>query len=391
MLSEPIESRYRKENRMFHSGAFAIAAGVVGLGTAATTGIMGMQAANRAAGATAATGKKMQQQTAKATEGYDKKVRKATRQLEQQQNKLRRQIEAIDPNIYIPRYDLRGATLEGIEAANRVTANTLQQLEQVAPGSAMARQQVGGIINSYLRGEVPQDVREQTMRNIAEMGGAGFNIATAGRGMGIQAPQANLARSLGLTSLNLQQTGINAAQSWQQMANQFIQSPTQMMAFGLQGRAQDINVAQANIENQFRKAGALGDINTQMFGAQTGLAQKLYEAQTGQAQTAYDVGQQNIAARLAASQAQSQAIQGIGSAATGAIMGAGSAYNQAAQARATSTTPMESGFYAGEIGAANAYNVAPSQLSYQKPTGGFLGIGGQKGGFYYTPSGVYGR
>ena len=358
MIDLPIEKRYSKANRMFHSSGFAIAAGVVAVGAAAGSAAISMSASDRAAKAQGAAGKKYKKQLATATDEFIGR-----------QDALRKRLNKINPNIQIPEYDLENATLEGIASANRVTANTLQQLEKVAPGSEQARAQVGNIIGSYLRGEIPQDVQEQTMRNIAEMGGAGFNIATAGRGMGVQAPQANLARNLGLTSLNLQQTGINAAQSWQQMAGQFIQSPTQMMQLGLMGRGQDIDVAQANIQNRFRQIEGIGNINMQS-----------YNALTGQAQQGYQVGQQNIAANLAAQQSIASGVQSIGSATAGALSGMGSAYGQLPTAQGASTTPTSSGFYTGQVGAANAYNVAPSQLSYQKG-----------GGFYYTPSGVYGR
>lgn len=315
---------------MFHSSAFAIAAGVVGVAGAATSAGMGMAAADRAARAQGAAGKKLQKQTAAATSEYEKAARKFNRQ----QNKLKQQIAAIDPTINIPQFNLAGATTEGIEAANRATANTLQQLERVAPGSEQARQQVGQIINSYLQGQVPQDVQEQTMRMIAERGGAGFNIATAGRGMAVpSAPQANLARSLGLTSLELQQQGANLAGSWQSIAGQFVARPETFMQFALQGRGQDIDVAQANITNRFRQLGMISDITGQQLGA----AQNIYSAQTGQAQTAYGAAQQGIEATLAARQATAQGVQGISSAAAGALGGIGSAYGQLAAAQQPAT------------------------------------------------------
>ena len=256
MLCEPIETRYRKENKMFHSSAFAIAAGVVGVAGAATSAGMGMAAADRAAKAQGAAGKKYRQQLSQATGSYESRLKKATKTFQKQQNQLRRQVESMDVSINIPQYDLSQATLEGIEAANRVTANTLQQLETVAPGSAQARQQVGTIINSYLRGEVPQDVQEQITRMTAERAGAGFRPPQGGAmgPSGFQAAQGQLARNLGLTSLELQQTGANMASSWQQTANSFIQSPTQMMALGLQGRGQDINVVNANVRNRMNNS-----------------------------------------------------------------------------------------------------------------------------------------
>jgi hypothetical protein len=333
MLDSFIEDRYSKRSRpIFHSSGFAIAAGVVGVGAAAASAGISMSASDRAAKAQSAAGRKLQKQTAEATSAYERRLKRATRKFTRQQNKLRREVEAIDPTINIPAYDLQGATAEGIEAANKVTANTLQQLERVAPGSTEARQQVGSIIGSYLRGEIPRDVQEQTMRSIAEFAGAGFNPATAGKVGGFQAAQGFVPRQALLTSLDLQQTGINAAQSWQQMAGQFIQSPTQMMALGLQGRAQDINVAQANIANQFRRAGALSGITSDIYGAQTGMAQTLYGAQTGQAQQGYQVGQENIAANLAAQQAIAQGVGDIGEAASGAL--AGVSYSKIAQMRA---------------------------------------------------------
>ena len=42
------------------------------------------------------------------------------------------------------------------------------------------------------------------------------------------------------------------------------------------------------------------------------------------------------------------------------------------------------GFYGNQVTAANAYGVAPNQLSYQKSSGGFLGMGGTPGGYYYN-------
>jgi hypothetical protein len=334
MLDSFIEDRYSKRSRpIFHSSAFAITAGVVGVAAAGAGAAVSISSADRAAKAQARAGRAYERRLKKSGSKYERSVRKFNRQ----QKKLKKRVQAIDPTINIPQYDLRGATLEGIETANQITANTLQQLEKVAPGSTEARQQVGSIIESYLRAEVPQDVQEQTMRMIAERGGAGFNIATAGRGMGPQAPQADLARSLGLTSLQLQQTGINAAQSWQQLAGQFIQSPTQMMALSLQGRGQDITVAQANIANKFRQLGMIGDINAQQLGAM----RELYGMEAGQAQTGYQVGQQNIASNLAAQQAIGQGIQSVGSAASGALMGVGAAYGQQAAAQAAAPVPTQ--------------------------------------------------
>jgi hypothetical protein len=314
MLDIPIEQRYSKENRMFHSSGFAIAAGVVAVGAAAGSAAISMSASDKAAKAQAGAGRK-----------YNKQLAQATGTFNQQQQKLKKQLQKMNVEINIPQYNLQNATVEGIEAANRVTANTLKQLETVAPGSAQARQQVGTIINSYLRGEVPQDVQEQITRMTAERAGAGFRLPQGGAmgPSGFQASQGQLARNLGLTSLDLQQTGMeyswkNAAQAFTMMAR-----PEEFMSLGLQGRGQDINVAQANISNRMAQLEMIGGIN---------LGQ--YNAATGQAQTGYGVAQQGIEATLASRQAIAQGVQSIGSATSGALSGMGSAYGQLATANA---------------------------------------------------------
>lgn len=313
MLDIPIEKRYSKENRMFHSSGFAIAAGVVAVGAAAGSAAISMSASDKAAKAQAGAGRKYNEQLAQATGTFN-----------QQQQKLKKQLQKMNVEIDIPEYNLQNATVEGIEAANRVTANTLQQLETVAPGSAQARQQVGTIINSYLRGEVPQDVQEQVTRMTAERAGAGFRLPQGGAmgPSGFQASQGQLARNLGLTSLDLQQTGMeyswkNAAQAFTMMAR-----PEEFMTLGLQGRGQDINVAQANIRNRMAQIEMIGNINMGQ-----------YNAATGQAQTGYGVAQQGIESTLASRQAIAQGVQSIGSATAGALSGMGSAYGQLATAQ----------------------------------------------------------
>lgn len=293
--------------------AVAIGTSVVALGGTAVSAGMQMSAADRAARAQGAAGKK-----------YTKQLRKATDTYNRQQDELRSRIEAIDPTIQIPEYNLQNATAEGIKAANKVTANTLKQLEKVAPGSTQARQQVGNIIGSYLRGEIPQDVQQQTMRSIAEFGGAGFNPATAGRVGGFQAAQGLVPRQFGDTSMRLQQAGMeynwrNTAQAFNMMAR-----PETYMAFGLQGRGQDINIAQANIANRMAQAEMIGGIN---------LGQ--YNAMTGQAQAGYGVAQQGIQSTLASRQAAAQGVSDVSQAIGQAGMSGYGAYSQYATAKAS--------------------------------------------------------
>lgn len=82
-----------------------------------------------------------------------------------------------------------------------------RMLRAAIPGyDAMVGKQ-GEIISSMLSGELPQDVVGQIQRNSAERAGAG---GFGGSGMG-----RNLeARDLGLTSLQLTQQGLSAAERW---------------------------------------------------------------------------------------------------------------------------------------------------------------------------------
>ena len=326
LLPDPLGNN--RHPQMFHSSGFAIAAGVVAVGAAAGSAAISMSAADRA--------KKAQ---GKAAASFKKALK----------------------NVKAPEYNVGSM----IADAAQISAAQRKELEKFQPGAAALRKrsvgqlnQAMGITDEYLRGEIPQDVREQTMRDIAEFGGAGFNPATAGQTGGFQAAQALVPRQFGLTSLDLQRTGLAAvpaiqgtAQNWQQLAKAFTADP---LAVG---------------ELQYRYAMGAAEVN---MAKATGV---------------YSANKENIAASYAAQQAVGQGISQIGQATSGALMGMSGAAGQ----MGASTTPNSSGFYSGQIGAANAYNVAPSQLSYQKSSGGFMGMGGTSGGYYYNPSGSYGR
>jgi hypothetical protein len=361
LLPDPLGND--KHSQMFHSSGFAIAAGVIAVGAAAGSAAISMSAADRAKKAQGAAGG-----------AYKKQLTKATNQFIKQQDEVKSKIAAIDPNLNIPEYNLQGATLESIDAANKITANTLQQIENIVPGSAQARGQVmqslgqwennlnqqyqglqanqglidqqRGVVGSMLRGELTPVQQEQINRVIAERGGAGFNPATAGRVGGFQTAQAQLADQLRQSSearilagmqlapgVNEQQRGLaasslglsegfrglqNTAQSWQQLASSFTQNVPQIMGIGLQGRGQDIQVQQYGIQNAFEQQGLLSQIN-----------QGNYAARTGQAQGIYGVNKENIAASYAAQQAVGQGVSDIGQATSGALMGM--SYASAAQ------------------------------------------------------------
>jgi len=338
-----------KHSQMFHSSGFAIAAGVVAVGAAAASGAISMSAADKAAKAQGKAGGK-----------YSKQLQAATDQYIQQQNQVKKKISKIDPNLKIPEFKLENATLESINAANKITANTLQQIENIVPGSAEARgqamQSIGnwennlnqqyqglqanqglidqqrGVVSSMLRGELTPVQQEQINRVIAERAGAGFNPATAGRTGGFQTAQAGLADQLRQSSeqrilagmqlapsVNEQQRGLaasslglsegfrglqNTAQNWQQLAGAFTQNVPQIMGLGLQGRGQNIQVQQYGIQNAFEQQGLLSQIN-----------QGNYAALTGQAQNIYGINKDNAAASYAAQQAVAQGVSDIGKAA----------------------------------------------------------------------------
>jgi len=155
------------------------------------------------------------------------------------------------------------------EAAQKATASRLAEIERVMPGATAQREQASNIIQQMQRGEIPKDVQEQTMRSIAEYGGAGFNPATAGRAGGFQMAQGLVPRQFGQTSLGLQQAGSSAAMSWQQLADTFTYDPFETagfvgpsQAYGQQkasAQAYDDKINAANQSSQTNKIiGAVG-------------------------------------------------------------------------------------------------------------------------------------
>jgi hypothetical protein len=164
------------------------------------------------------------------------------------------------------------------------------------------------VVSSYLRGEVPQDVKDQIMRNVAESAGAGFNPATAGQAGGFQAAQGQMARNLGLTSLDIQGRGLAAmpsvqgtAQNWQQLARAFTADPLDV------GRLQ-LGYQAAQAEVGLQKAKMTSDMYGNMFNAKSGLASNIYAA-----------NKENIAASYAAQQAVATGVSDIGKATSTAL------------------------------------------------------------------------
>jgi hypothetical protein len=340
MIHIPIEQRYDKSRQMFHSGAWVAAGTIISVGAAAAGTAMSTSAANKAAAATGAAGKKM-----------DQRMQEAQQRLVGQLG----QIQAPQWNI-----------ARDIKDAGKITDYNLAELEQIFPGAKTSREIAGQTAIAYQKGEIPKDMRDSIMRSVAELGGAGFAPQQAGQVGGFQAAQGLLSRQLGLQSVQLSQLGNQISQSWQAIAGSFIESPLQVgqARLGYEKAAADIQLAKAQAE-----AGMAVDV----------------------ARGAYGTAVDTIGSKLAANQALASGITSTGQALGGGISGYGAALGAAKAAGTGSTALTSQGFYRDEIGAANVMGVAPKQLSYQKPTGGFLGFGGKEGGFYYNPSGQYGR
>jgi len=121
------------------------------------------------------------------------------------------------------------AANQGISFAQRGTAANVSNQDVVTPGSSAQREQALNLLNSYMQGQVPQDVQQNINRQVAQNLGGGFNLFSGGG----QAPQ-NFARNLGQTSLGLSQFGLSAAPTWQQLANSMVVSPSVGLQAGLQ-------------------------------------------------------------------------------------------------------------------------------------------------------------
>jgi len=98
-----------------------------------------------------------------------------------------------------------GALAEGV---NRISTDQLNAaLERMLPGYSTMRDKVTSNISSYLRGEIPSDVARAIERRGAERG-----ISTGTSGSSFD--EFGKLRNLGITSLELQQQGLNAAGRW---------------------------------------------------------------------------------------------------------------------------------------------------------------------------------
>ena len=142
---------------------------------------------------------------------------------QQQYAQMAPQAQGFASNLY------NQAAQQGIDFSNQGTAQNIRLQNKVTPGSSAQREQALQQINSYIQGQVPQDVQQNINRQVAQNLGGGFNLFSGGG----QAP-ANFARNIGQTSLGLSQFGLSAAPTWQQLANTMVVSPQVGLAAGLQ-------------------------------------------------------------------------------------------------------------------------------------------------------------
>jgi len=320
LLPDPLGND--KHCRMFHSSGFAIAAGVVAVGAAAGSAAISMSAADRAKKAQGAAAAAFKKQQGEAVGKYEKGQKKV--------GKMIKEVKAPQYNLGSMIGDAGQITDYNIQQGQKISDYYQQQLEQFQPGAAQQRQQaqtqIGqamDVISQYLRGDIPQDVKDQITRNVAESAGAGFNPAAEGRVGGFQASKAQLLRNLGLTSLDIQRQGLAAipsiqgtAQNWQQLARAFTADVRAAEPLDV-GRLQ-LGYQTAGAEVGLQKAKMTSDMFSNIYNAQSGLATQIYGA-----------NKENIASSYAAQQAVGQGVSDIGKATSGALTGM--SYASAAQ------------------------------------------------------------
>lgn len=224
----PEELLYNKHQQMFHSVWVAGAIAVVGVGSAVASGVASSNAAKAAA---------------------------------KSQDRLADQQAAL--------------------AEQQTTANRQKEMEGYLPGAEAQRGKISEIVNSMLGGEIPQDVRDETMRTYAEIAGAGYNPFTANKTGGFQIAQGGLARNLGLTSYDIQQQGMGIAADWQAQAANFT---NQVASDRLQQYGQSFQTRNNAIESRYA-----ADM------ANVGMIQGVGSALTSGITTGYGINQQNKA------------------------------------------------------------------------------------------------
>lgn len=337
--------------------AVAIGTTVVAVAGAATAAGMQASAADKAAKAQGAAGKKAAKAERAAMEARERAIKK----LGKGQKLLEKDLKAIQAPVMDIGADIR--------EAERITGYNLSQLERIYPGAANQRQLASLAINDMIQGKLPQSVIGETMREAAQRGGAGFNIATAGKGAIAQAPQYDYARAIGASSYGVMQQGLDQSAKWQAVAGQFIQNVPQISGLRYQYGMGAANVGLQKIDTRRQM---LSDL----YGAQIGGA----EAQQQMGQRQYTRSQEGISANLAARQATAQGIGDV----TGTVGQLGisgyMAYNQldaAKGAEMASGALSNKGGYAGGFDYSKAYG--PATYGGAKPGFGNFDYGSGTG------------
>jgi hypothetical protein len=294
LLPDPLGND--KHSMMFHTSGFAIAAGVVAVGAAAGAGAISMSAADRAKKAQGVAAGK-----------FKKQQRKATKGLVQGQQ----QVQGMINEVPLPQYNL-GSMLGG---AREISDYYQQQQEEFLPGAKAQREkqlqltnQAMDILAQRLRGEYGEDVTQGVMRDVAQFAGAGFNIATAGKTGGFQASQGFGAAQLGQKRIDVQNQALqfmpqisNIAATWQDFARAFRAEPLDV------GRLQ-LGYQTAGAEVGLQKAKMTGDMFSNIFNAQSGLATQIYGA-----------NKENIASSYASTMAGADTLSNVSKAASSSL------------------------------------------------------------------------
>lgn len=194
-----------------------------------------------------------------------------------------------------------------IYAANQITKNTMKQIEQIYPGAEAQRQYASNTIDQYMAGVVPTDVVDFTNRQVAERSGGSYN-ANSGAGPSGTQIQGDFGRSLGLTSVQLQQYGMSASQSWQALAESFTTSPieTGQLALGYADQRYKYDSLNAGLQYQYDA------LNTQIGFQNQGVQMDIAENQYTSGLNGYTAGQQNTANMVGAGLGAANTIVGAG-------------------------------------------------------------------------------
>jgi hypothetical protein len=159
---------------------------------------------------------------------------------------------------------------QALSYAPKFTQANIDLQNQVTPGSSTQRQVALNQLNSYIQGQVPLDVQQNTQRAIAQSVGGGYNPFTGGG----QAPSA-FARNIGQTSVGLSQYGLSAAPTWQQLANSMVASPASLLA-PVMGTAENQYTSQLG---QFSAQQAQAQNNASLLNAGLGNIANIYGSQ----------------------------------------------------------------------------------------------------------------